>query len=207
MDTLAYAIKHRWPTFFQWVASAAERLTSIRFKRRVVKALGQGLITGSVSGHKALIRPLEPKDTSELEQFLNTLPEEHLSYFRPHRFDHERLESVLRSNAYMNYGLYVESGLAGYALLKLSPSGAAYIGLLTHPNQSGLGLGTFLVSYLYWQASVAGLKARSTISQHNPASLRSHQAVAEFTVIAVLPNDYMLIEMPQGNPRQPSLNH
>lgn len=207
MDTVAYAIKHRWPTLFQWLAAVAERFTSIRFKRRIAQTLEGSVITGSVTGRKAVLRPLELTDTPELEHFINNLPKKHLSHFHPHRFDRKGLESVLTSNAYMNYGLYIESELAGYALLKLSPSGAAYIGLLLHPNQSGLKLGTFLVGYLYWQASSAGLKVRSTISRDNPASLRSHETVAELTVIAELPNDYMLVELPQKNPPKPLLNH
>ncbi len=55
------------------------------------------------------------------------------------------------------------------------------------------------------QASKAGLRARSTISRDNPASLRSHEAVAKFEIVADLPNDYLLIEFPPGRPETPVL--
>jgi len=67
---------------------------------------------------------------------------------------------------------------------------------LVHPDYGKLGLGKFLVEYLYWQASEAGLRARSTISRDNPASLRSQQAVGDFEVVVELRNDYLMIEFP-----------
>lgn len=92
-----------------------------------------------------------------------------------------------------------------YALLKVAPTGSAFIGLLVDSSCTGSGLGRFISRYLYWQASLAGLRARSTISRHNPASRRSHQAVASFRVVAELPNDYQLIEFPPGAPEAPKL--
>ena len=76
-------------------------------------------------------------------------------------------------------------------LLKLAPTGSAFIGLLVGPAHTGKGLGRFIVEYLYWQASLAGL--------------RSHQAVADFAVIAELPNDYLLIEFPRVEWERPVL--
>ena len=84
-----------------------------------------------------------------------------------------------------------------YALLKLAPTGSAFIGSLVGREHAGKGIGRFIVAYLYWQASLKGLRTRSTISRHNAASLRPHQAVADFAVIADLPNDYLLIEFPR----------
>ena len=109
-----------------------------------------------------------------------------MAYFHPHEFGRADLTAVLRSRSFMTYGLFVEDALAAYALLKLAPTGSAFIGLLVGPAHTGKGLGRFIVAYLYWQASLAGLRTRSTISRHNPASLRSHQAVAHFAVIAEL---------------------
>ena len=47
------------------------------------------------------------------------------------------------------------------------------------------------------------MRTRSTNSRHNAASLSAHQVVADFAVIAELPNDYLLIEFPRvGRERQ-----
>lgn len=52
---------------------------------------------------------------------------------------------------------------------------------------------------------LAGLGTRSAISRHNPASFRSHQAVADFAVIDELPNDYLMIEFPRVRRERPVL--
>ncbi len=105
----------------------------------------------------------------------------------------------------MTYGLIVEDALAAHGLLKLAPTGSAFISVLVGLAHTGKGLGSFIVEYLYWQASLAGLRTRSTISRHNPASLRPDQAVAEFSVAEELPNDYLMIEFPRVGRERPVL--
>jgi GNAT superfamily N-acetyltransferase len=105
---------------------------------------------------------------------------------------------VLSSCSFTTYGLFVQDALAAYALLKLVPTGIAFIGLLVGPEHIGKGIGRFMVEYLYWQSWLAGFRTPSTISRQNTASLRSHQAVADFAVVAELPNDYMMIEFAGG---------
>ena len=156
-------------------------------------------------GQTAVMRPLTVDDLDALHVFLEAQPEDHLRYFHPHRFDRASLRRVLRSQAFLNYGLFLDDRLSAYALLKVAPTGSAFIGRLVAPEYAGLGLGRFIARFLYWQASLAGLRARSTISRHNPASLRSHEAVARFKVVAELPNDYLLIEFPPGTPEPPVL--
>lgn len=206
MEEVAYLFKQRFPGFFRLIEKAARGITILRFGNRLCRAHGQASVPGLVQGEEAVMRGLGPADTEALFGFLQSQPEERLYYFRPHGFDRCALQRVLASGAFLNYGLFVGERLVGYALLKVAPTGSAFIGLLVDRGFSGLGLGTFIVRYLYWQASLAGLRARSTISRHNPASLGSHRAVAEFRVVAELPNDYLLIEFPPGFPEAPELN-
>ena len=181
-------------------------MTGVRYGRRITAAQNQSVIEGSVNGAPASIQPLDSSDAEALHEFLTNLPAGWLQYFQPHPFDRAGLEKVLRSQAFMNYGLYVDSQIAGYALLKVAPTGSAFIGLLVHPQYGRLGLGKFIVAFLYWQASLAGLRTRSTISRHNPGSLKSHQAVADYQVVAELPNDYLMIEFPSVPRERPELN-
>ena len=205
MEQLAYRVKQRFPGVFRRVEAAARGVTVLRFGRRIRYAWAEAVVRGSVRGETAVMRPLGPDDLDALYGFLAEQPEEHLRYFRPHGFDRAALRAVLGSGAFLNYGLFVGERLAAYALLKVAPTGSAFIGLLVGPDHTGLGLGRFIVGYLYWQASKAGLRARSTISRDNPASLRSHEAVAKFEIVAELPNDYLLIEFPPGRPETPVL--
>ncbi|WP_018866764.1 MULTISPECIES: GNAT family N-acetyltransferase [unclassified Thioalkalivibrio] len=205
MEQLAYQLKHRLPWLFRGVEAVARGVTVLRFGGRIRRARRQGTLQGRVAGEPAVMRPLGVEDLDALSGFLSGQPEERLQYFRPHGFDHRSLRRVLASGAFLNYGLFAGDRLVGYALLKVAPTGSAFIGLLVHPDFAGMGLGRFIVQFLYWQASRAGLRARSTISRHNPASLRSHEAVAKFEIVAELPNDYLLIEFPPGRPETPVL--
>ena len=205
MEQLAYRVKQRFPGGFRWVEAAARGVTVLRYGRRIRRARAEAVVQGSVRGEAAVMGPLGLDDLEALHGFLAEQPEERLRYFRPHGFDRAALRAVLGSGAFLNYGLFVGDRLAAYALLKVAPTGSAFIGLLVGPDHTGLGLGRFIVGYLCWQASKADLRARSTISRDNPASLRSHEAVAKFEILAELPNDYLLIEFPLGRSETPVL--
>ena len=205
MEQLAYRLKQRFPGPFRWVEAISRAVTVLRYGRRIRDARAEALVRGTVLGEGAVMRALGGEDLDAIHGFLAKEPEKRLQYFRPHGFDRAALRRVLRSGAFLTYGLFVGDRLAAYALLKVAPTGSAFIGLLVGQTYTGLGLGRFIVGYLYWQATKAGLRARSTISRHNPASLRSHEAVAEFEVVAELPNDYLLIEFPAGQPERPQL--
>lgn len=182
LERLAYLIKQRFPGLFALVEAVARGVSTLRFGRRIGRALARAEVRGSVRGQAALMRPLGLADLELLHRFLAAQTAEHLRYFRPHDFDPAGLKRVLASTAFLNYGLFVGERLVAYALLKVAPTGSAFIGLLVDSSCTGLGLGRFIARYLYWQASLAGLRARS-ISRHNPASLRSHQAVADFRAV------------------------
>ncbi|MCG5516396.1 MULTISPECIES: GNAT family N-acetyltransferase [unclassified Ectothiorhodospira] len=206
MERLAYLIKQRFPSVFRGVEALARAVTGTRFGRSRSRALAVARVDGSVGDQVALMRPLGEGDAASLADFLGRMPESHLRFFRPHGFDLSELERVLRSRAFMTYGLFIDDDLVAYALLKLSPTGSAFIGLMVVPGHTGRGLGRFLVGFLYWQASMAGLRARSTISRHNAASLKSHEAVSPYRVVGELPNDYLMIEFPPGSLEPPRLD-
>ena len=206
MEKLAYLVKHRYPGLFVWIERCARVITVARCGARTRRALKKATLQGVVAGQSAVMRPLTLEDVDSLATFLETMPEGHLRFFHPHRFDRSVLRQVVGSRAFMTYGLFVEDKLVAYALLKISPTGSAFIGRLVQPGWAGCGIGRFIASFLYWQGSLAGLRVRSTVSADNQASLRSHQAVAEYRVIAQLPNDYMLIEFPQTTVERPALD-
>lgn len=197
VDRLAYLLKEWAPALFRVVEKVARGLTAVRFGPRLNQGLQQATIQGDVCGEPAVMRPMGIEDLESLHGFLMEQSADRLQHFHPHGFDRGSLRVVLASKAFLNYGLFVGEQLVAYALLKVAPTGSAFIGLLVAPGWAGLGLGRFIVEYLYWQASLAGLRARSTISRRNQASLRSHKAVGKFEVVAELPNDYLMIEFPR----------
>ena len=74
--------------------------------------------------------PLGLADLGALQGFLEAMPESRLAYFHPQGFGRADLAAVLRSRSFMTYALFVADALAAYALLKLAPTGSAFIGLL-----------------------------------------------------------------------------
>ena len=205
MEYLAYLLKQRAPRLFLLMERVACWVVNVQFGSRVTAAASDSLVEGAINGQPAQMRAVYYSDFLEIKSFLDDLPADWLKYFNPHSFEADGLKSVLHTRAFLKYGLFVDKRLQGYALLKLAPTGSAFIGLLVHPDLSGLGLGKFIVEYLYWQASLAGLRTRSTISKSNTASLRSHGAVADYKIIAELPNDYIMIEFPAEERSKPEL--
>ena len=179
---------------------------SVRFGSSIAAAESDSLVGGVINDSAAQMRALAIGDVSDLKNFLDDLPSSWLKYFSPHSFEINSLISIVESRAFLSYGLFVDGRLQGYALLKVAPTRSAFIGLLVHPDLSGLGLGKFIVGYLYWQASLAGLRTRSTISKSNAASLRSHRAVSDYDIVAELPNDYVMIEFPPEMRPRPELH-
>ena len=160
MEKLAYLIKHRFPGLFRGIDALAQVVTGLRCGRSRTRALAEAHIAGTVDGLTAEIRPLQAADAGALTEFLSAMPEDHLEFFRPHGFDADAIARVVYSRAFMAYGLFVDGSLSAYGLLKLAPTGSAFIGLLVEPRLHGRGLGRFLIHYLYWQASLAGFRAR-----------------------------------------------
>lgn len=206
MERLAYIVKQRFPGLFLWIEAAARAMTVLRYGRQIRRARDAGIVRGVLYGETTVMRSLGSSDLETLHGFLAEQPERHLHYFRPHGFDRATLHRVLASDAFLKYGLFVGERMIGYALLKIAPTGSAFIGLLVEPGHAGKGLGGFIVRFLYWQASLAGLRARSTISRDNPSSLGAHRSVAEYKVISELPNNYLLIEFPPAKVSAPALD-
>ncbi|ANB03192.1 GNAT family N-acetyltransferase [Ectothiorhodospira sp. BSL-9] len=207
MEKFAYLIKHRFPFLFCGIGALARAITSLRFRRVRRQALAYARMIGTVAESPAELRPLEDVDVGLLTNFIAGMPAEHLQFFHPHGFESREVERVIRSRAFMSYGLFVDGDLRAYGLLKLAPTGSAFIGMLVDPKLQGRGLGRFLVHYLYWQASLAGFRTRSSISEHNVASVRAHKAVADYRVLASLPNDYSMIEFVTRQVQPPVLQN
>ena len=205
MERIAYLLKYRFPCVFRAVELIGRLAVRLMYGRRIRSALRRSRIQGSVRDITAEARQLSERDIDDLHHFLTTLPQGYLKYFQPHSFERYDLGVILGSSVFLTYGVFVEGELRAYALLKVAPTGSAFIGLLVHPDMSGLNVGKFIVEYLYWQASLAGLRTCSTISRDNTASIKAHQAVSDFKIIADLPNNYMMIKFPVSPRGKPEL--
>jgi GNAT superfamily N-acetyltransferase len=193
MERRAYTLKYRFPALFRLAEGLARRYSSARYGRRVFRALSRATIESTRENSNLLVRALVPGDETRLYLFLNELPEEYLRFFRPHGFGQADMKPILKSRAFMTYGLFIEGNLAAYGLCKVAPAGSAYIGFIVAPAYEGRGIGSWLVAYLVWQAELAGLAARSTVSKQNAASIRCHEKACEVEVLAELENEHLML--------------
>lgn len=203
IDQIGYALKGRFPSFFKVIEFLAGYATALRHRRSIHKALQEAQIEGRVLGKPALIRVLEPADLKELTAFFAALPEERMTYFRPHGFSQRDLRQVLDRPYFIAYGLFVDGQLQGYSLFKLYPGKKVFFGRILPKNLSGCGLGKILSLYLQWQSGLLGFRMRGTINLQNLPSVGSHKAVGGFEQLGELPNGYTLIEFPPARyPRE-----
>ena len=194
LDQLAYKFKYKFPKIFELSSLGVRIYCDFRYKKRVGRALAQANVLGRIQGKQSKIWPLFAGDSKILAGWLNQLPPKHVEFFNPHSFQEDKVCKVLSHPSIMTYGLFIEESLKAYALLKISPSGAAYVGRVVDPSLTNLGVGKFLGRFLYWQANLAGLQPHSTIHRDNLASLASHRANQSFEVVGDLPNNYILIQ-------------
>jgi len=194
LDRTAYSIKTYCPWIYDLMAKGNAALTVALYTGRIRRALSQATVTGTVFGAPATIRPLNSGDLDALDAFVSSTPEEHLRYFHPHRMNRESLQQVLKSQAILTYGLFIENELAAYLILKLFATGRAYLGRLVAPSLAGQGIGKWLAKYLYWQGYNLGFRVCGTMNLQNLPSKHSHASIRPFSIVAPLSTGYHLVE-------------
>ncbi len=207
LDKLVYTVKKRVPFVFLILEKLSAFIAAVVYKNAIQTARQHSTVTGYVQGEEAVIRYITVDDANALIDMLDGVDEDHLKYFHPHGLDAKSIPAILRRQDIMTYGLFIDDKMYAYAILKLFPTGKAYLGRLVAPEMAGKGIGKFLAKYLYYQASLLEFQVCSTISQKNLASLKSHQAVRPYQVVSKLPDDYLLIkyELDESDKSPPEL--
>ena len=196
IDTIAYAVKYRFPTLFGFAYTFARAAAAVRHGRRRRSALGAATLSGHVGALPGQIRPLDRRDVNVLHTFFARIPHEHLRHFHPHGVSQHALRRVVQSPAYCCYGLFVDGQLSAYGLLKLAPWKRAYMGRLVLPDCVSRGMGKFLSRYLSWQSYLIGVVPGSTIHKENAVSLASHRAVRPIEIVEELPGGFYRVLYP-----------
>jgi hypothetical protein len=195
-ESFLLRVKYSLPRLFYFIEFGAHFITEFRFAHGISSALGQAELFGKIGTETFMVRALDIRDTEILYSFICSLPGTYLCHFHPHGFSRDELSRVLKRNSVLTYGLFnLETRrLYSYFLIKISPIGVGYFGRLVDPSLSAKGVGKFLGRYLLWQSAIVGLRAKSTISRANLASLKSHQRNGYIEALHELPNDYLLVE-------------
>jgi len=202
VDRVAYIIKTKAPALYGLAASLAQGLTVLFYNRAIARGRQEARIEGEIHGRTAVMRTLIPDDLDAFVEMIESIPEDHLAFFHPHRLDAASMAKVIRRKDMVTYGLFRDGRMEAYVILKLFPTRKAYLGRLVSSDLTGLGIGRFLSRFLYWQAGLMGFQPCSTIHKDNVSSMKSHAAVRPFYEVAELQDGYRLVRfelLPEDN--------
>lgn len=193
LDRIVYRVKASVPWVYDLMAAGNAALTLALYGRRIRRALSDAALSGTIFGERATMRPLDVGDLDQLDAMIAAGSEDHLRFFHPHGLDRESLRRVLKSRTILTYGLFKGDGLVAYAIIKLFVTKKGYIGRLVAPALAGLGVGRYLIRYLYWQGYRLGFSFHATIHEDNVACTQSHAGVRPYQVVADLANRFKLV--------------
>jgi hypothetical protein len=171
---LFYNLNRHAPSLFAPVRFASGAIARLMHAEAIANATNSATLTGQGVFHSTTLRPLKADDLEAFQSFTARQSGVQLAFFRPHKFDRAGLNHHLKSRQFLSFGLFEGGSMIGYGLIRITPTRAAYIGSMVAQSHSGRGVGKLLARYLYWQTAQMGLDAYLTISDDNPASLRSH---------------------------------
>jgi hypothetical protein len=171
---LLYHLNRRAPFLLAPMRVASGALARGIHSKAIENASCKATIIGQAHFHSTVLRPLQAGDVEAFEDFIASQSEGHFEFFRPHKFDRAGLRRHLKSLQFLSYGIFEDSSMIAYGLIRITPTRAAYIGTMVAESHAGRGVGKLMARYLYWQTAQMGLDAFLTISDENPASLRSH---------------------------------
>ncbi len=113
-------------------------------------------------GSEAIIRPLTKNDKDLLIEFFENIGFETVKYFHPFSFTKEKAEEIIanieKTERFYIIGINEKNKILGIAYLDpFKPGSIARLGIGIREDYRGLGLGTFLMSFLIDSAKSRGV--------------------------------------------------
>ena len=201
MYKLAHFLRDKLPFVWDVVDWVNGMLFVIRYGRKM-KVLPE-VLTGATGDCR--IVELSKVQTSDIERFFSSQPEESFKYFKPHGFDSASLRKLQKNKAFLAYmireasesGQDQDSGggrYVGYFFLRSFFFGKSYLGKLVDHKHRGQGIGKMMCLCAMDIASTLGLRMFETISKDNLSSLYSTRNVIETRIVKEMPDNYLMIE-------------
>ena len=185
-------IKHRIPWLWSLIDVSNASLYRLLRRRRVEAEVKQAFADFRLEGFE--FRPLNSLDLSSLQNLLARQGEERLRYFRPHGFDAQSLEKMLRNPAFLMFGVFRHQAMVGYFFLRCFWNRKCFVGRLIDKDHERLGIGRTMNQIMYHIAWRSGFRCMTTISTENALVMRSHDNNPCARTVKSLANDYILVE-------------
>ncbi|MDL2264895.1 GNAT family N-acetyltransferase [Parabacteroides sp. OttesenSCG-928-G21] len=145
-------------------------------------------------------RTIEKTDIDRLYTFFQQQEKSAFDYFKPHSFDKNTLEKLLKSHSFFMFGVFnMENQIVGYFFLRCFINRKAFRGKIVDKAYQGQGLAKkmgYILSDICWKSN---FRLFATISKNNTASISSSKAVNQIQVVKELPDNYIYIEYSQKN--------
>jgi hypothetical protein len=174
LQGILYNLNRHAPVLFVPIRFTSGALARLVHANAIGKAISRATLTERNDGQLISAKLLQTDDVEAFAKFTESQSSPHFEFFHPHGFDHKSLTRHLKSKQFLSYGIFEDSSMIAYGLIRITPTRAAYIGTMVAESYAGRGVGKLMARYLYWQTAQMGLDAYLTISDDNPASLRSH---------------------------------
>ena len=180
MYRLAHFLRDHLPFIWDFVDWMNGALFTWRYGRKM-KALPEML--EALSWEYKIVE-LSSIQSTDLEMFFASQPEESFKFFKPHGFDDRSIRKLQRNG----------DSPIGYFFLRSFFFGKAYLGKMVDYAHQGKGIGKMMCLCAIDIASTLGLRMFETISKDNLSSLYSTQKVLETRIVEEMPDNYLMIE-------------
>ena len=190
MYTIVQYIRHKFPFIWSIIYATNSMIFQLRYKNKLknIARILSECDTDKISYHLACI-----DDTPQLVKFFSMQPDSAYLYFKPHNFDTVSVTKLIKNPAFIMIIAKVDSKVVGYAFLRCFANGNAYRGKIVDIDYRGKGIATVFGKQTTAIASALNLHLYGTIAKANIASMASSKSSNDITVVAELPNKYLLV--------------
>ncbi len=192
MERVLIFIKHHFGALWK-IIDWGNGILFLWFYQRKKQAVLGNVLGGLQSGTRTY-RELQPSDIPSLMDLIKSQPSDDLTYFSPHGFDAESLQSQVQKPAFLMMGAFEDQKMLGYFFLRFFANRKCFVGRLIDRDFRGQGIGSYMNTIMYETAWNMGFRCLSTISKNNKAVMGAHAKNPTMLIIKDLQNDYLLVE-------------
>ena len=190
---MLYKIAHLLRDNCPWLWDLAEAANSLAFACRYHRGLKRiDAVLATVPSGVHVRRGVEA-DADALAAFFARQPEDAFTYFRPHAFDRQTLQTLLRRTSFIVVVAEIDGQIVGYSFLRSFVHGRCYMGKMVDAGMQRRGIGKALCLATMYVADALGLRMFESINRANIASLKSSSVLRQ-VIIEELEDGDMLIE-------------
>ena len=148
----------------------------------------------NISNDVYTIRVTENSDAIKLERFFSVQPDSAFEFFKPHDFDRETIQKIIKNKAFLTFVVTVNDEIVGYFFLRSFINGKCFRGKIVDKDWQGRGIAKLMGIAMTKVAESLHLRMFGSISPNNYASLASAKASNDIKVHKTLENGYLYIE-------------